>query len=125
MNGYRMIALGLVLAVGGLGACVPEVTLPEDCGEGHVEREVTLANDRITPGQIEVCDGQHVVLRVTVQQAAIFHLHGYDSEAPARDVVAGNVEEFVLMARAGEYPIELHLAGGEQVEAGVLTVHLP
>ncbi len=125
MNEHRLTALGLLLTVGLLGACVAEVTLPEDCSETHVEREVTLGNDRITPAAIEVCDGQHLVLTVTVEQAAIFHLHGYDAEAPAREMVAGNVEQFLIMARGGEYPIELHLAGGQEVEAGLLTVHLP
>jgi hypothetical protein len=63
---------------------------------------------------------------VTVQADGIFHLHGYDEEAPETEVHSGDTLTLEFDAVSGQYPIELHsLDDSEEVTIGTLTVHEP
>jgi hypothetical protein len=117
-------AVALVLA-GALAACVPATNLPEDCDAGDVTRSATLVEERLEPATIDVCRGQAVTIQLTVERDAVFHVHGYDEELPAREVRSG--EELALefdAARAGEFPIEIHTTDGPaEAQVGTLVVH--
>jgi hypothetical protein len=72
-----------------------------------------------------VCRGQEVTIRVTVERDAVFHLHGYDEELPAREVRAGEDVTLTFAAtRAGQFPIEIHTTDGPaEAQVGTLVVH--
>jgi len=116
----------LLLLLAGGTACVEEAQLPADCDAGAVQRQATLAADRLDPEAIDVCRDQHVTLDVAVEQDGVLHLHGYDEEAPATAVHAGDSLRLAFTAvRSGQFPIELHGLNGTEVEVGVFTVHEP
>jgi hypothetical protein len=121
---HRAIPFALALLVG-LGACVPATTLPDDCEAAAVTRDATLVDERMEPVTLEVCRGQDVTFRLDVQRDATFHIHGYDEEAPARDVSAG---ETVIMefnaVRSGQFEIAIHTVDGPaEATVGSLIVH--
>lgn len=116
-------SLALLLAAG--TACVPGVELPSDCDAATVQRTATLADDQLEPASIEVCRDQHVTLDLASTQDGELHLHGYDAEVPELELTAGETVQLVFTAfHSGQFPIEVHGAGGE-VEVGTLTVHEP
>ena len=118
-------AVLLVLALG-LAACVPAETVPSACADASVTLRTTLADGQLDPANLDVCRDQHVTLVVTVQEAGIFHLHGYDEEAPETEVHPGDTLTLEFDAVAGQFPIELHsLDESEEVTIGTLTVHEP
>lgn len=107
-------------------ACVPEAQLPADCDAAAVQRQATLAGDRLDPPSIDVCRGQQVALDVAAEQDGDLHLHGYDEEAPETEAHAGSTVHFAFTAvRSGQFIIELHMPDGAEVEVGILTVHEP
>lgn len=111
----------LLLAV---AACVPADALPSSCGDANVTLRTTLTNGQMEPANLDVCTGQHVTLVVDVQAEGIFHLHGYDEEAPETEVHPGDTLTLELDAVAGQFPIELHaLDDSDEVTIGSLTVH--
>ncbi len=76
------------------------------------------------PANLNVCSGQHVTLVVAVEAEGIFHLHGYDEEAPETEVHPGDTLTLEFDAVAGQFPIELHtLDDSGEVTIGSLTVH--
>jgi len=113
----------LALAVAAAG-CVPSADLPSDCSDDTVTRQATLSGTTLDPGTIEVCKDQEVTIQVTIDQDAVFHLHGYDEEAPASNVSAGDVLDLTFTAsRSGQFPIEIHTADDAEAEVGTFIVH--
>ena len=116
------VLLGLVLAVA--TACVEQVQLPDDCDAPTVVRSATLAGDHLSPETIDVCRGQQVTLEVVTRQDGVLHLHGYEQEAPATEMHAGDRLKFTFEAsRAGQFVVEVHPPQGEELEVGIFTVH--
>lgn len=117
-----VLALGVLLLV---AACVPASDLPADCDEREVTREATLVELRLEPATLEVCRGQEVSLVLTVERDAVLHIHGYDAEAPAQQVLAGETRTIAFEAvRAGQFPIAIHTTDGPaEADVGTLTVH--
>ena len=114
-----LLIVALVLA-----ACVEASQLPDDCGATAVTREATLVEERLEPATLEVCRGQQVTLLLTVEIDAVFHIHGYDAEAPAQQVAAGEERRITFEAvRAGQFPIAIHTAEVAEATAGTLVVH--
>jgi hypothetical protein len=107
-----------------LAACVEASGVPDDCGAAAVTRAATLAGERLEPATLDVCRGQEVTLALTVEIDAVFHIHGYDAEAPARRVTAGEELRITFEAvRAGQFPIAIHTAEVAEATAGTLVVH--
>ncbi len=116
------VLLALMLS---LAACVEASGVPDDCGAPAVTREATLADGRLEPATLEVCRGQEMTLVLSVEMDAVFHIHGYDAEAPAREVAAGEELRITFQAvRAGQFPIAIHTTDGRaEADVGTLTVH--
>lgn len=126
MRSLARHAVALLLLGALAAACVEGVVLPGDCDASAVERQAILTGELLDPSSIDVCRGQHVTLEVTSRRAGVVHLHGYDEEAPATEVGAGETITLAFTAsRPGQFPIELHPAQGEEIEVGLLTVHEP
>ena len=115
-----LLAIALVLA-----ACVPSTNLPENCGADSVTLRATLVEERLEPATLEVCRDQQVTLELSVERDAVFHLHGYDAEVPARQVSAGEDVTLEFQAsRAGQFPIAIHTEDGPaEATVGTLIVH--
>lgn len=115
------------LAAGGmlLAGCVPGTVLPATCDDASVTVAATLVEERLEPATLEVCRGQEVTIELTVERDAVVHLHGYDTELPAREVRAGeDVSLSFTASRAGQFPIEIHTTDGPaEAQAGTLVVH--
>ena len=120
-------ALLSILAAGGLllAGCVPGTDLPETCDDESVTIQATLVEERLEPSTLEVCRGQEVTIELTVERDAVFHLHGYDEELPAREVRSGeNLSLTFAASRAGQFPIEIHTTDGPaEAQVGTLVVH--
>ena len=108
-------------------ACVPQVVLPATCQEPSVVLHATLADQRLSPGTLEVCRDQRVTLTIDVQRDGIVHLHGYDEQVAATEVQAGETLDLEFTAvRSGQFPIALHTQDGPaEVTVGTLIVHEP
>lgn len=120
-----LLATGLTLA---LVACVAGVERPADCAAASVQRDATLtAALRLDPQEITVCRDQAVTLTIAVEADGVLHLHGYDDQASAIQVDAGETATLAFDAvRAGQFIVEFHPATGDaEVEAGILTVDEP
>ena len=118
----------LPLAVSGLllGACVQQTSLPSDCTTADVQRAVTLEHDTLSPDHIDLCKGQQVTITVSVKQDGELHFHGYDELVPETEVKAGEQRDFTFSTvHAGQFPIELHHASGDEVQVAILTVYEP
>lgn len=122
----RPLALLTSLLVAAAAAgCVPAADLPEDCDASAVTRQATLSGEQLDPSTIEVCKDQQVTIAVTLERDAVLHLHGYDEEAPALEVTAGEVVDLEFTAsRSGQFPIEIHTTDGPaEAEVGTFIVH--
>lgn len=110
-----------------LAGCVTLNNLPATCNEPAVTLRATMADERLDPGTLDVCRDQAVTLVVTIERDGIFHVHGYDDQLQATEVVAG--EELTLSfvaVRSGQFPIALHTTDGPaEVTVGIMTVHEP
>lgn len=127
MSTPRLTALlACVLAIP-LAACVPATTLPDDCSDPAVSRDVTLSGETLDPATIEVCRGQQVTIELTAETDAEVHFHGYDDQVPEQGVSAGQTLSLTFDAsQPGNFPIEIHPAdGSDEVEAGTLVVNEP
>jgi hypothetical protein len=125
-RGSRLPSLFLALVTAlALGACVPASDLPEACDTETVTLQATLVEERLDPATLEVCRGQAVTIELNVERDAVFHVHGYDEELPAREVNAGEDVTLTFQAsRAGQFPIEIHTTDGPaEAQAGTLIVH--
>ncbi len=111
---------GAVLLAGCIGGEPACETLP-------AEIEMTLTSDTLTPSDPAVCRGAELTMTVRSAGAGVFHIHGYDAQAPAANVASGEVLELSFSAeRSGQFPIEVHLADDAQgVDVGAFTVHEP
>lgn len=102
-------------------ACVTEGR-PDDCDASSVTRELTLADDRLTPQSPAVCRDQQVRLVIVSEQEGVLHLHGYELATTAAP--EESVELAFTADRSGQFPLELHVAGGQEgIAIGILTVH--
>ncbi|MDH4335057.1 MAG: hypothetical protein OEW24_07350 [Chloroflexota bacterium] len=118
--GFLFVPLTVALLA---AACVPQTILPADCDAPSVTRQATLVGERLSPEQTDICRGQGVQFEITVDAAGVLHLHGYDDEAPAQAVEAGQTVTLAFAAtRAGQFHIEFHGATAD-MEIGILTVH--
>ncbi|MGH2454867.1 MAG: hypothetical protein ACRDHD_01210 [Candidatus Limnocylindria bacterium] len=120
-------AAALIVAAGALAACVPQTSLPDDCDAAAVSRQATLVEERMEPAALEVCRDQEVTITFTIQRDAVLHIHGYDDQAPAREVRSGETVELTLdTVRSGQFPIAIHTTDGPaEATAGTLVVHEP
>ena len=120
-------ALLSILAAGGLllAGCIPGTDLPETCDDASVTIQATLVEERLEPSTLEACRGQEVTIELTVERDAVFHLHGYDEELPAREVRSGeNLSLTFAASRAGQFPVEIHTTDGPaEAQVGTLVVH--
>jgi len=113
-----MIAAGLLLVAG----CTPSDAA---CTAPSVTLEATVTDEAMDPSALAVCRDQEVTLELHSQTDWEFHLHGYDEQVPATDLVAGETTTLEFVADvAGQFIIELH-SGGDEAEIGVLTVNEP
>jgi hypothetical protein len=122
----RLAAVHVAILVALLmAACVAAESLPATCGDPSVTVTAELHGEEMTPNRLDVCRDQHVTLQITSDREGILHLHGYDQEAPAQQVSAGDTATFEFHAvRSGQFVIELHPTDGpDEVELGFLTVH--
>ena len=97
------------------------------CETGPAEIEMTLTSETLAPSSPEVCRGADVTLSIHPEVDGVFHIHGYDAEVPATEVLSGEVLELTFTAaRSGQFPIELHTDENTQgVNVGLLTVNEP
>jgi hypothetical protein len=77
------------------------------------------------PANPSVCRDQEVTIRVTTDEAAVLHVHGYDALTAEIGPEAVTDRSF-RAERSGQFPIEIHpLDDPQGVEVGILTVHEP
>lgn len=106
-----LLILGALLLVS-LAACG---------GDGPEELDilVKLEHGSLTPGTIQVKQGDMVTLKIEAEESGEFHLHGYDIEM---DVEAGVPTDFFVAADAtGRFRITFHAAEeehGSEMEHG-------
>ena len=95
------------------------------CTAPSVTLEATVTDQAMDPSALAVCRDQEVTLELHSQTDGEFHLHGYDEQVPATDLVAGETTTLEFVADvAGQFIIELH-SGDDEAEIGVLTVNEP
>ena len=115
---FAMIAAGLLLVAG----CTPSDAA---CAAASVTLEATVTDEAMDPSALAVCRDQEVTLELHSQTDGVFHLHGYDEQVPATDLVSGETTTLEFVADvAGQFIIELH-SGCHEAEIGVLTVNEP
>jgi hypothetical protein len=119
------LALILAASLALLAGCIPDTRLPATCQDASVSFAATLADDRLDPATFAACRDQQVTITITVEQAGILHLHGYDDLLSAQDVTAGQEAELTFpAAHAGQFRIALHPQGGSaELNVGTLVVH--
>jgi hypothetical protein len=115
-----VLAIGLVLVAG----CVDQ-SVPPDCGEASVTRELMLTGVDLSGDEPSVCRGQEVTIGFTADGDGILHVHGYDEQVPATEYHADERIEVTFEASvSGQFSIEAHTAeNSEGQEIGILTVH--
>jgi hypothetical protein len=126
------LASSLVLIVASLAvalaACI-DTNRPdaETCQAPSIVVELMLDEQSLDPDNPAVCRDQQVTLDIDARVDGALHLHGYEAEAPAIEVRAGESARLTFVAsRAGQFPIELHTdQNPEGTTMGILTVHEP
>jgi hypothetical protein len=114
-----LISVGLLIGSG----CTSSAADP--CAAESVTLEATVSTGAMDPSALAVCRDQEVTLELHSQTDGEFHLHGYDEQVPATNLVAGETTTLEFVADvAGQFIIELH-SGGDEAEIGVLTVNEP
>lgn len=117
-RGLALIAAGLLIVAG----CTPSDAA---CAAASVTLEATVTDGAMEPSGLTVCRDQEVTLTLRSQTDGEFHLHGYDEQVPATNLVDGETTTLEFTADvAGQFIIELH-SGGVEAEIGVLTVNEP
>lgn len=84
--------------------------------------EIVVRNGRPVdgPAEIEVAKGEMIRFEVSSDSDGNVHVHGYDTE---KKVSAGSTVAFDFPAKLeGGYEIEMHLASGEDVPLGKVTI---
>ncbi|MDQ2689091.1 MAG: hypothetical protein M3Y29_02300 [Chloroflexota bacterium] len=109
-----------------LVACVSE-SRPATCDEPSVTIELELSTDGLSPTNPAVCRDQGVTLEIASEVDGIIHIHGYDAQVAATEVISGETLRLEFIAeRAGQFPIELHPADDPRgVDVGIFSVHEP
>lgn len=75
------------------------------------EISVSISGRKLSPEIVEVTEGEHVVFKVTTDEAGEFHIAGYEVK---KMMNADVVTDVMLMANsAGRYNLELHPMDGE------------
>ena len=122
MKGSPWLLGALVLVLGG---CI-EDGRPASC-DGPAEIALAVTEGSMAPPDPSVCRDQAVTLSIESEVDGVLHIHGYDEEAPATAIVAGETLELSFTAsRSGQFPIELHAEGDPRgQELGIFTVHEP
>lgn len=118
----RWMLAALILLVTG---CI-EDGRPASC-DGPAQIALVVTGDSMTPADPSVCRDQAVTLSIESEVDGVLHIHGYDEEAPATPIVAGETLELSFTAsRSGQFPMELHADDDPAgVELGIFTVHEP
>lgn len=92
---------------------------------GEVRRfELSIKDGKMDGGlrTVRVVRGDAVVLRWTVDQPTILHLHGYDIEIEVRPDAP---REMAFEARStGRFPVEMHGDNGEGRRAHRVLIHV-
>ncbi len=119
----KSAAAALLLLGSLLAACS---TPMNDCDAPTLGFDLTITAREMEPSDLATCVGNEITITVTADEHGVFHLHGYDEEAPATELSAGVSETIIFTAvRSGQFIIEFHAGDGEEVELGVLTVNEP
>jgi hypothetical protein len=118
----RLIALAPALAIV-LAACQAGASGP--CTQTDIDLEVTVSADEMTPSALEACRDLEVTLTVASTIDGELHIHGVADEVDAELVTGETATLTFTPAAAGQFIVEVHPTGGEEYEAGVLTVHEP
>ncbi|MDQ3792837.1 MAG: cupredoxin domain-containing protein [Actinomycetota bacterium] len=109
MNRTLIVTLLVLLALGGLFfALRPGPAGTSGPADGPRERVFTLSikEGAMNPGEIEVREGDQVTLRMTSDEPAEVHLHGYDLE---EEVSPGEATTLSFEADLpGRFEIEEH-----------------
>jgi hypothetical protein len=124
----RRLLLLFAASLTALAGCVSPIERPADCDAPAVERAATLTSaHRMEPQTTTVCRDQAVTLNVDVRADGVLHLHGYDDQTSAVEVVAGTPVTLSFDAvRSGQFVIELHTSDGPAgLGVGILTVDEP
>lgn len=94
----------------------------ESTSTGSQQKTFDLAitnGTTMSPSQITVKEGDHVMFNITSDEPLEFHLHGYDLE---QEVEANEPTQLTFDAtNTGRFEIEAHLNGSEQ-QIGELQV---
>lgn len=92
-------------------ATVLLIGLVAACGGGEPEEleiAVSVEGESMSPETIKVKQGDMVTLKIQVEKAGEFHLHGYDIE---QDIEPGPAADFLFLADAtGRFKITFHHA---------------
>jgi hypothetical protein len=119
----KSVAPALLLLMALLAACSPA---GNDCDAPTLSFDLTITAREMEPSDLVTCRGNEITITVTADEHGVFHLHGYDEEAPATELNPGVTETIVFTAvRSGQFIIEFHAGDGEAVDLGVLTVNEP
>ena len=87
------------------------------CGGGEPEEleiPVSVEGESMRPETIKVKQGDMVTLKIQVEEAGEFHLHGYDIE---QDIEEGQITDFFFVADAtGRFKITFHHSEEDEEE---------
>jgi hypothetical protein len=121
LRGFVLLAPALILA-----ACVSD-NRPSSCDASAATLELTLTAESLTPTDPAVCRDQAVTLVISSEVDGVIHIHGYDDQVDAAEVIAGEELRLEFSAEeAGQFPVELHTDDAPAgVSVGVFTVHEP
>ena len=129
---FRIMKLFALLTI----VAVLTTLIAAACGGGEPEEleiPVRVEGESMSPETIKVKQGDMVTLKIQVEEAGEFHLHGYDIE---KDIEPGEVTDFFILADAtGRFKITFHHSEegeeehedeedeeGEEIEIGYLQV---
>lgn len=106
-----------------LAACIPA---GNNCDAPNLSFDLTITVREMTPSDLTACRDNEITLTVTADEGGVFHLHGYDEEAPPTEITAGEPTTVVFTAvHIGQFIIAFHTHDGEESDLGVLTVNEP
>ena len=121
-RGHRTpLAVVAVLLV--LTACQASASGP--CAETAIGLEVAVTAEQMTPSALEACRDVEVTLVVASEIDGEFHIHGVADGVEAELTSGATATLTFTPTVAGQFIVEVHPTGGEEFEAGVLTVNEP
>jgi hypothetical protein len=116
-----MRALLVLLLV--LTACQASASGP--CAETAIELEVSVTAEQMTPSALEACRDVELTLAVESDIDGELHIHGVADGVDAELTTGETATLTFTPTVAGQFIVEVHPTGGEEFEAGVLTVNEP